>query len=316
MQPANSRALNRIGDDAAVWQPSRSHRSVITTDALIEGMHFSSERMRMQDIGYRAMAASLSDLAAMGAKPVLSTVALGLPSSANIEDVLELYRGMLELAIACRCALAGGDVIRAPQLIISITAVGEVRANRVRGRAGGRPGDVVVVTGPLGASRAGLHVLAGAAELEEPLRSQALRAHCRPEPRLREGAWLAASTYVHALMDVSDGLSTDLARLCEASGCGAVVHDVPVAASAAGMAKKLGDDPAQYALAGGEDYELIATLPARAFVHLSRRFQKRFRKPLLRVAELSAGSGIVMLREGNRTPVPRIGWDHFAHRER
>lgn len=254
---ATSRVLLGIGDDAAVWQPSRSQRSVVSTDALIEGVHFSRDWMSPDEIGWRAMAANLSDLAAMAARPRLGTVALGVPPQWSSEALLQCYGGMARCARAYGLAIAGGDLVRAPVLTISITVIGEVRATHVKTRAGARSGDVFAITGALGASRAGLDVLRGAVKLDERAAAAARTAHVTPEPRIAMGRWLGASRHVHAMMDCSDGLSTDLARMARASGVGARIERVPVADAAAAAANALGVDPVGYALAGGEDFELL-----------------------------------------------------------
>ena len=309
--PANRRLLNRIGDDAALWQPSRSHRSVITTDALVENRHFRRDTMSLRDIGWRAMAANLSDLAASGARPVLATVAVGVPETLSPEDLAELYRGMLAVATPHGCAIAGGDTTRSSELLVSITAIGEVRPSNVKGRAGARPGDVLAVTGALGASRAGLHLADNPNMISPEPAQEALSAHRNPEPRVSEGLWLAASANVHAMMDVSDGLSTDLVRLCAASQCAAVLEEVPVARSARDMALALGEDPQAYALAGGEDFELLCAVNARAFRHLSERFRKRFGCELHAIGRVRKGSGAFVLKGGQEEPLSSTGWDPF-----
>src|SRR5579871_1947547 len=248
------RVVLGIGDDAALWQPSRSHRSAITTDMLVEGVHFTRESMSASDIGWRAMAANASDLAAMGARPVLATVALGVPRDYGFEALRQLYAGLSECARACGMDIVGGDLSRAPALTIAITAVGEVRPSNVKTRAGGRAGAVVAVTGALGAARAGLDSASERVALSGDAERDALRAFRRPEARCAEGRFLAASANVQPMMDISDGLSTDLDRLCAASGCGAVIESVPVASAAALAATALREDPERYALAGGEDF--------------------------------------------------------------
>lgn len=301
-----------IGDDAAVWQPSRSHRSVITTDALVEGVHFTRETMTLEDVGWRTSAANISDLAAMGARPVLATIALGVPPNADLEELVALYRGIALCASAEALAIVGGDLVRAPVLTLAMTAVGEVRVSNCKTRSGGRAGNVVATTGALGASRAGFDLARGAVRIEErPLRDEALRAHRRPKARLREGLWLAASANVRAMMDCSDGLSTDLARLCDASGMGARIDEVPVAASARAAAVKLGEEPGSYALAGGEDFELIVAIEGHAFAHLASRFRAHFGRPLYRIGVLRNEAGIVLARGDEEYPVPRSGWEHF-----
>lgn len=311
VQPVRRRLLNTIGDDAAVWQPSRSHRSVITCDALVEGVHFRLDTMSAYDAGWRAMASNLSDLAAMGARPVLATVALGIPRSGALELVPEIYRGMLALASAHDCTIAGGDITSTPVWSLSITAVGEVRPAHLKGRGGARRGDVFAVTGPLGASRAGLHLADNVNVLPQALQEEALQAHRRPQPRVREGRFLAASEHVHAMMDVSDGLSTDLARICERSHCAGVVESVPAAASAAAMAQLRGEDVQDYALAGGEEYELLVAIGARAFGYVSDRFRRRFGRPLVAIGYAREGSGLFERKGEREKPLEPAGWDHL-----
>lgn len=307
---APHRVLLGIGDDAAVWQPSRSHLSVITTDALVEDVHFTLAAMDARAVGVRALAANLSDIAAMGARPVLATIALGVNERSDAAWIRACYAGMAELARRSGCALAGGDITRSPAISLAITVVGEVRASNLKRRDGARPGDIVALTGPLGASRAGLAIATTAlpnADDEDRFGS-VLAAYRTPEPRLREGAFLGASRNVHAMMDISDGLSSDLARMCSASGCGAVLETVPVDAEARTVATVRGDDPERYALHGGEDFALLAAIKPRAFAYLAGRFRARFGRELLRAGRFTEGAGI---RLANGTVLARSGWDHL-----
>ncbi len=305
---SKGRVIIGIGDDAALWQPSRSHRSVISTDMLVEGVHFRRDTMSLEDAGWRAMAAALSDLAAMGARPVLATVALGVPAANAQGEIMELYQG---IAAAARCfdiAIAGGDLSRCDLVTISITVVGEVRPSRVKRRAGAGPGDVLAVTGALGAARAGLELASQRGLVEGADGDAALQAFRRPTPRIAEGRFLGASVNVTAMMDCSDGLSTDARRLCAASDCGAVLEAIPVADSARDAGQRLGEDPEGFALAGGEDFELLVTVRARAFRYLAGRYEKRFKKKLLRVGALRKARGV----EWQGAPLDLLGWDHFA----
>ncbi|HEY0393716.1 MAG TPA: thiamine-phosphate kinase [Candidatus Elarobacter sp.] len=306
--PAN-RVLLGIGDDAAAWQPSRSNRSVITTDALVEDVHFTRASMSAADVGWRALASNLSDIAAMGARPVLATVALAFPRDTDPAWVLACYDGIAALAARSRCAIAGGDLASASCIVVSITVVGEVRPSNLKTRSAARAGDVVAVTGPLGASRAGLRVAVDRPELAGDARfANALAAFRRPEPRLREGRWLGASRHVRAMMDISDGLSTDLARLCAASGAGATIENVPVHPAARAVAEATGDDADSWALGGGEDFELLATIDKRAYAHLAARFHAHFGRELLAVGRITDDAGL-RFADGDRI-VPS-GWDHF-----
>jgi len=302
-----------IGDDAAAWQPSRSHLSVITTDALIDGVHFFGERMSARNIGYRSMAANMSDIAAMGARPVLATVALGVAPAAQEAWLLELYEGMQGVARGHGARIAGGDITRAPATMLSITVVGEVRRAHLRRRDAGRANDVVAVTGPLGASRAGLELLRNEGiQVAQDMRERALRAFETPQARVREGRWLAASVNVRAMMDCSDGLAADLGRLARASGCGALIEHVPVDDAAQAVAGAAGADARAYALNGGEDFELIVTIKPRAFAHLARRFEQRFGRTLLPVGVLEKNEGLRIREASGTRPLLAAGWDHLA----
>jgi len=216
---------------------------VVTQDTLVEGVHFRREWTSWRDLGYKAAAVNLSDLAALGAEPEALLVGLALPPGTKAEQVVELYEGLAEPGVP----VAGGDTTAADALVLALTAVG--RSERVPGRAGALPGDVLVVTGPLGASAAGLHVLreglAGFDELVER--------HRRPPLRLPEGRWLAR--VAHALVDLSDGIGGDAARIAERSGCRIVLEPERIPRS--DRIDEVADLPFWTM---GEDYELLAAL--------------------------------------------------------
>ncbi|HVR46608.1 MAG TPA: thiamine-phosphate kinase [Candidatus Binatia bacterium] len=297
-----------IGDDAALWQPSRSHRSAISSDMLVEGVDFTRAAMTLEDAGWRAMAANVSDLAATGARPVLATVALGLPPAFTVAEVQRLYGGLAACAADAKLSIVGGDLSRSDALTIAITVVGEVRASDAKSRGGGRPGDVLAVTGALGAARAGLELTRGSWPIGDALEAAALHAFRRPQARVAEGRFLGASRNVAAMMDLSDGLSADLDRLCVASSCGAMLESVPVAEPARALSAARSEDPQRFALAGGEDFELLVAVRPRAFDYLAGRYAARFGRALHRVGILRRGSGM----EWNGAPLERSGWDHFA----
>jgi len=255
-------------------------------------VHFRREDS-LENAGRRAMAASLSDIAAMGARPVLATISLALPPENAHDDALALYRGVAACADANACAIVGGDLTRAPLVALAVTVVGEVRPSNVKARSGARPGDVIALTGSLGAARA-----AGFRAI--------------PELRLAEGRWLAGSAAVNAMMDVSDGLSTDLARMCAQSKCGALIERVPIAATAETAARAAGEEPETYALAAGEDFELLVALKARAFRYVAARFRKRFGRELEQVGVMREGSGVFRETRTGEQEVAATGWDHFS----
>ena len=300
-----------IGDDAAVWKPARSHVSLITTDALTDGVHFRSELTTPQALGHKALAQNLSDIAAMGGKPVLAVVALGVTDVVDEAWARAFYGGMADLAKSAGCAIAGGDVFRSAALTLALTVVGEARPNRVRLRSGARPGDYACVTGPLGLAAAGLQLLRSpglrsAAGLDETLR----RAHELPLPRLREGQYLASLRAVHALMDISDGLSTDLARMARASKADACID---LAALTPSPAIARFPNALEMVLHGGDDYELLAAIEPRALAHVARRFAGRFGRKLQVVGRFEQGTGRVLaLKDGERSELAPLGYDHFS----
>ncbi len=267
--------------------------------------------MSAADVGWRALVSNLSDLAAVGARPVLATVALGVPRGVHETWILECYRGMAELAKKIGIAIVGGDVVRTPSLLLSITAIGEVRPSNRKMRSGARPGDVLAVTGPLGASRAGIDILLDGAHANDPRMADAIAAYRRPHARLAEGRRFGASASVHAMMDLSDGLSTDLRRLCRASNVGAELEAaaLPVAACAIPVANALGKEPISYALGGGEDFELLVAIAPRAFAMIAGRFERAFGRPLSRVGTIMAETA-VRLRDADGTrELDPSGWE-------
>lgn len=307
-----------IGDDAAVWKASSSQLSLLTTDMLIDGVHFRLAGTSPEALGRKALGQNLSDVAAMGGWPTVAVVALGLTAVTDEAWVREFYRGLAGLARRVRCAIAGGDIVRAPVALIGISVAGEVRRSRLRLRSGARRGDVIALTGPLGLAAAGLKILeAGAQCMIDSKHAQAVTdAYLAPEPRLREGRFLASRRATRAMMDVSDGLSTDLARMAAASGVDAVIEESALAAAppVAAAAKALGGAALDLVLHGGDDYELLVAVAPRAFQHLAKGYRQRFGRRLEAVGHFENGSGKVWIAAGGeRRPLPAGGYDHLRN---
>ena len=272
--------MQGIADDAAVFGDG----FVVTQDVLVEGIHFRREWTSWRDLGYKAAAVNLSDLAAMGARPSGLLVSLTVPADTEVPAIVDLYKGFAETGFA----IVGGDTNAGGAVSVAVTAVGE--AERVPGRGGARPGDVLLVTGPLGASAAGLRALQrGLAGFDE-----LVAAHHRPPFRLDASAELAP--VAHALIDLSDGIASDAARISERSECRVIVDvdELPLAP----RIEEVGDEPF-WTL--GEDYELLAAVAPADADALSYRV----------VGRCEEGEGVLLLRDGE--PYSVTGWEHFRH---
>lgn len=290
------------GDDAAVLAAG-SGELVLTADALIEGVHFDRGISSARDLGYKAVTVNVSDIAAMGASPRAALVTLALTPDLDAAWVMELYGGMRQACDEHALWLVGGDLARGEQIAISVTVTGEVAPGRAVTRAGARPDDVLAVTGALGASAAGLRV-ARSGRLHGDGDRALLHAHLRPTARVGEGTALARHGAT-AMMDVSDGLAKDLTRLAAASGVGARIRlrDVPVAAGATR------DD----ALGGGEDYELLVTLPGEeAFTAAAGELRETYGTALTVIGSIVRGDGVDAVGDdGVERRLAPAGWDHF-----
>ncbi len=307
-----------VGDDAAVLrQKAAEELWVVTTDMLLEDVDFRREWQSPVQLGWKSLAVNLSDLAAMGARPRFYTVSLALPRGLCETWIAAFYRGLKSLGDSHNAALVGGDLSRsAGGIQISITAIGETRRRRVVYRSGGRPGDLIFVTGVLGQSAAGLCLLQqGRNRGRTGAERRALESHRRPHPRSAAGQWLAQSGFARAMMDISDGLSMDLPRLCRASRTGASIcaSQIPCFVESEGW----GCNPIELALHGGEDFELLFCVSPRKASLLTRAWPPEF-PPLSNIGRLERG-GNVIWKPGpgsSYSPLPRRGFDHFSPKPR
>jgi thiamine-monophosphate kinase len=330
-RPSAPGLLLGIGDDAAAWQPTPGAVTVATADALVQGVHFDLATTSWSDLGWKALAENVSDIAAMGCAPRYALVALALPADTNQADVEALYAGMRECADAYGCAVVGGDVVSAPTVMISVALIGESAPQEVGGnvepplltRSAAHAGDVLAVTGPLGASAAGLRVLAdlgarGQAPSgtgDESMIVELIQAHRRPTPRVAAGLALVRAG-VRSAIDVSDGLVADVGHICERSGVDAEIdaERVPIHP---GVVAQFPGDALDLALTGGEDYELVCAGPGDAVRHACDLLRAAGDPELTLIGEVVARHGErpevrVRAANGEAMPLRDAGYQHFA----
>jgi len=301
-----------MGDDAALFRPKPGHEIILTCDWFLEGPHFLRGKHPPDAVGWKCLARALSDVAAMGGTPRCFLLSLALPET-HTGRWLDLFLGGLRRGSRkFQCALAGGDTTRRNVILINITVVGEVRAGLAVLRSGAREGDILYVTGRLGEAELGLRLaLRGKsfASRKNPLVSK----HLYPEPRLELGRWLAEKKIATAMMDLSDGLSSDLPRLCAASAVGARLEKVKIPrVQTRDLALKHGDDPLQLALHGGDDYELMFTVSPKK----AKLVPKSFRGvALTAIGKITRDRDLLVLEENGRArQLISGGWDPFRNK--
>jgi thiamine-monophosphate kinase len=300
-----------VGDDAALFSPRRGFQTILTCDWFLEGSHFLRDKHPADSIGWKCLARAVSDVAAMGGKPKHFLLSLAIPGTHTGLWLDRFLRGLARAARRFDCQLAGGDTTRSDEILINITVIGEMPANRAVLRSGAKAGDLIYVTGRLGEAEFGLRALrqsrtAGRRD------SLSVRKHLYPEPRLALGQWLAAKRIATSMMDLSDGLSSDLFRLCAASRVGArIVTSTLPKVKLRGEKSPKGLDFTELALNGGDDYELLFTVrPSQA-----RRLPPKFQGIALScIGEITRQRRLRLLVPGGREEAfSGRGWDPFRH---
>jgi thiamine-monophosphate kinase len=304
----DERLLIGIGDDAAAWQGDASIQ-LATVDSLIQGVHFPTEIASWQELGWKALAVNLSDIAAMGGTPRYGLVSLALPPETEVDDVTALYTGMLELAKQYKVTIVGGNISNAPMVIINVTVLGNNPQKRILTRSSARPGELIAVTGYLGSAAAGLEMLTKKLEFEADTAARFRQAFFKPTPRITEGQLLSEQG-VKTAIDISDGLLADLNQICKASKVGAQIDAdrVPVEPL---VKAAFGDKATELALTGGEDYELLFTAKAEVIAGI----KKAAPCPISAIGEIVAAKGVTVVdRRGKPVNVDGAGWEHFTRR--
>jgi thiamine-monophosphate kinase len=304
-----------IGDDAAALRVLPASLLLATTDMLVEHVHFDLSFTDFYSLGWKSAAVNLSDIAAMGGIPRFCLTALGIPRHIAAERITEFYRGFNALARSHKAVLVGGDTcLSRSGLIISITVLGETKKAALLTRSGARPGDSVFVTGTLGDSASGLEILKKrvkrqGAEGRGREENKLIQKHLRPMPRIAAGRKLALSGCASAMIDISDGLSSDLAHICEQSRVGAELYadTIPLSCDILREAGRLKEAPLEYALSGGEDYELLFTAPPARIKKL-----RSLRLPVTEIGMIVRGKDLSLIDgAGKRTPLTPRGYEHF-----
>ncbi|SFF29388.1 thiamine-monophosphate kinase [Paenibacillus catalpae] len=319
-----------IGDDAALIDPAAPiagvgspYEYIMAMDTMVETVHFNEVTMSYEDIGYKALAANVSDIAAMGGVPLQALISVSVPRQLGPEPMRRLYDGLYACAEQYGVAIIGGDTTSSPQhLVVAVTVTGAVEAGQALRRSGARPGDAVVLTGPVGMSAAGLHFLLaqrerGADALAGERVGQLVQAHRRPSPSVRAGRLLLARGTCHSLNDVSDGLASEAWEIAEASGLVVTLKEqqLPRSGSMAAYAGAAGIDPLEWMLYGGEDYVLLGTIEQNDAEAAQAAFHKEG-LPFYIIGETSAGDPAVELlrstdRGDLRQPLAKRGYNHF-----
>jgi thiamine-monophosphate kinase len=341
LPPAPAWLAVGIGDDAAVVEPERNRLEVLSVDALVDGVHFDRAFTPPAAIGHRALAANLSDLAAMGATPRLALLSLALPESLPIRDFDGIIESLVALAARCRLTIAGGNLTRiGGPLVIDITVIGTVKRRQVLTRAGARPGDDLYVSGTVGSATAGLEMLREWTKLSTTgdtgdtggrtspnadqeigdlisassaasVAENCVQRYLYPEPRLRLGALLGHNRAATACMDLSDGLAEAVRQLAEASSVGAAIDAaaLPLGRAARGWFERRGADAVHEAITGGDDYELLFAVSPRLRGRL-KAVERHGAAPLTRIGSCTADRALVLRQNGEDQPLPR-GYTHF-----
>ena len=315
IRPQN--VIKAIGDDAAAFIPEPGQVILVTTDLLVERIHFLRDATSGFNLGYKALSVNLSDIAAMGGIAREAFISIAVPENCLIEYLEDLYNGIKTLAAEFDVNLLGGDTTRSKaDLIINISVVGYAFEKEILYRNTAQHGDIICTTGFLGDSRAGLYLIINDIKADSNELKALLNAHVIPKQYLREGRFLALQDGVHAVIDVSDGLSSDIGHIAEESNVGIRLYSekIPVSNNLIKFCTRFDFDPVEYALAGGEDYTLLCTISPDKADHVAANYLKRFRNPLYQIGEITdSGKMELILSNGQIRSFTPSGWDHFKY---
>jgi thiamine-monophosphate kinase len=311
-----------VGDDVAVVKTRAEKYLLLTCDILIEGTHFTKETITPYQLGKKVVAINVSDIAAKGGIPKQALISIGLPKDTKVIYVEQIYRGIKEQSKKFNIDIVGGNTaLSKDKIFIDLFLVGEIKPDFLLLRSGAKPGDKILITGNLGDSSAGLKIIEDHdlkledSKFEKKYKIKLKQAHLSPNPRLLEGRIIAKSSLANSMMDISDGLSSDLAKICEASNVGAIIWEekIPVSKETLAFTKSIGKSPFNFALHGGEDYELLFTTPKENVDIIIKKIQKEVKTKVTEIGEIKDRKfGIKIVKtDGRMTPLNTYGWNHF-----
>ena len=309
----DKRVVLNIGDDAAILRGSKNKLLVFTTDTLMEKVHFDLKYCSYRDVGWKSMAANLSDIAAMGGIPLAGIISLGVSSRTKVEDILKLYSGLKTLSSRFKCPVVGGDIFSSKSLVITISLLGEVEKNLFKTRSGAKVGDLICVTGGLGEAEAGLRFLKKSSKNKIQFNDPITKKHLNPYPRIEESRLLVKNLKMTSMIDISDGLSSDLYHICEESNKGALIYaeKIPISQKTKTVCKLLSLSPLNLALSSGEEYELLFTLSPEEEKKLLKVTQGKFQVSIIgKIKNVKEGVKILD-QDGKIRNLKKTGYRHF-----
>jgi len=304
-----------IGDDCAVIPIDKNSCLLVTTDMLVEDVHFMKKKISPFELGYKSLAVNLSDIAGMGGKPESAYISIAIPSETEVEWLDEFYEGVHNLANSEKILLLGGDTTKSPdKLVINFTVLGKAKPDCIKYRSTAKVNDIICVTDYVGDSGGGLMILLGDLEMNSDS-SYLVQRHHKPHPQIQEGMWLASKPEVHAMMDISDGIDSDIQRIMESSGCGALIelNKLPISPALRRVSAKYNWDPLEISASGGEDYCLLVTVEPDAYENLASEFKSKFNRELTNIGVIKDKDyGLQYIKNGIKAQLKKHGYDHFV----
>lgn len=306
-----------IGDDSAALRPPSGALILLTSDMFLEGIHFDPSLSNHFQIGFKALSVNISDIAAMGGRPTSALISIGLSVDTSVEEVDSIFDGIKEAARGYGISIIGGDTCRTSSgLLLSIALLGEVEEGLMIMRSGARIGDSIFVTGTLGDSAMGLEILKTRPQTPDSRLRTLIERHLLPRPRIGEGRIIAENKWATSMIDISDGLLSDLNHICDESGVGATIYQnrIPLSEELKQIAAEMKIDPLLYALRGGEDYELLFTVPKGKTEEVAKA-EFKGRPFATMIGEVIKDERVLIGKDGKSRPFVPLGYNHFRELE-